>query len=168
MEPSRLARRLSFFLDIVYGSVFYLPTFCRTMVAENILLIMMHTHSHTWWAWVEYSICTGQDPGEWTKLTPPGECSTLWPCLHPFIKCIACNLIKKKNWKMHPSSLTTLTFLRWRCSMANSSCPPGETWNSRQCRCVGTTSNVRHSPSSPPLTSPRPQQHPGTCRDIYL
>lgn len=33
------------------------------MVAENILLIMMHTHSHTWWAWVEFSICTGQDLG---------------------------------------------------------------------------------------------------------
>ncbi|TNM86188.1 hypothetical protein fugu_008459 [Takifugu bimaculatus] len=46
-----------------------------------------------------------------------------------------------------------------QCSMANSSCPPGETWNSRQCRCVSTTTNVRHSPSSPPLTSTRPQQH---------
>uniref|UniRef100_H3CE12 Vascular endothelial growth factor C n=1 Tax=Tetraodon nigroviridis TaxID=99883 RepID=H3CE12_TETNG len=48
-----------------------------------------------------------------------------------------------------------------RCSVANSSCSPGETWNSRQCRCVSATTDARHSPSAPPLTSA--QQHQDVC-----
>ncbi|XP_051242386.1 vascular endothelial growth factor C [Dicentrarchus labrax] len=46
------------------------------------------------------------------------------------------------------------------CPVANRTCPPGQTWSSRQCRCVSMTTNVHHNPPPPPLPPPRPsQQH---------
>ncbi|XP_054461259.1 vascular endothelial growth factor C [Anoplopoma fimbria] len=46
------------------------------------------------------------------------------------------------------------------CPIANRTCPPGQSWSSRQCRCVGLSANVHHNPPPPPLPPPRPsQQH---------
>ncbi|XP_070684267.1 vascular endothelial growth factor C [Pempheris klunzingeri] len=46
------------------------------------------------------------------------------------------------------------------CPIANRTCPPGQTWSSRQCRCVSVAASVLHSPPPPPLPPPRPsQQH---------
>ncbi|KAL7404115.1 hypothetical protein ABVT39_009900 [Epinephelus coioides] len=46
------------------------------------------------------------------------------------------------------------------CPIANRTCPPGQSWSSRQCRCVSVTANVHHNPPPPPLPPPRPsQQH---------
>ncbi|XP_053193262.1 vascular endothelial growth factor C [Scomber japonicus] len=47
------------------------------------------------------------------------------------------------------------------CPVANRTCPPGQAWSSRLCRCVGMAANLHHnSPPPPPLPPPRPsQQH---------
>ncbi|XP_040043462.1 vascular endothelial growth factor C [Gasterosteus aculeatus] len=46
------------------------------------------------------------------------------------------------------------------CPVANRTCPPGQSWSSRQCQCVGLSTNVHHNPPPPPLPPPRPsQQH---------
>ncbi|KAF3687094.1 Vascular endothelial growth factor C [Channa argus] len=46
------------------------------------------------------------------------------------------------------------------CPIANRTCPPGQTWSSRLCRCVSMATNVHHSPPLLPLPPPRPsQQH---------
>ncbi|KAK2815484.1 hypothetical protein Q5P01_025951 [Channa striata] len=46
------------------------------------------------------------------------------------------------------------------CPVANKTCPPGQTWSSRLCRCVSTAINLHHSPPLLPLPPPRPsQQH---------
>ncbi|KAM9856556.1 vascular endothelial growth factor C [Aulostomus maculatus] len=46
------------------------------------------------------------------------------------------------------------------CPVANRTCPPGQAWSSRHCRCVSMAANVHHSLPPPPLPLPRPsQQH---------
>lgn len=46
------------------------------------------------------------------------------------------------------------------CPIANRTCPPGQTWSSKQCRCVSTATNIQLNPPPPPLPPPRPsQQH---------
>ncbi|XP_034078556.1 vascular endothelial growth factor C [Gymnodraco acuticeps] len=46
------------------------------------------------------------------------------------------------------------------CPAANRTCPPGQSWSSRHCRCLGGTSSMHHYPPPPPLPPPRPsQQH---------
>ncbi|KAM8773628.1 vascular endothelial growth factor C isoform 2-T2 [Acanthopagrus schlegelii] len=46
------------------------------------------------------------------------------------------------------------------CPVANRTCPPGQTWSSRQCRCFSMTANVHLNSPPPPLHPPRPsQQH---------
>ncbi|XP_029950303.1 vascular endothelial growth factor C [Salarias fasciatus] len=42
------------------------------------------------------------------------------------------------------------------CPVANSTCPPGQVWGSRQCRCTDVASGVQYDPPPPPLTPPRP------------
>ncbi|KAF3851808.1 hypothetical protein F7725_005163 [Dissostichus mawsoni] len=47
-----------------------------------------------------------------------------------------------------------------QCPAANRTCPPGQSWSSRHCRCLGGTSSMHHYPPPPPLPPPRPsQQH---------
>ncbi|KAK5900117.1 hypothetical protein CesoFtcFv8_009522 [Champsocephalus esox] len=46
------------------------------------------------------------------------------------------------------------------CPTANRTCPTGQSWSSRHCRCLGGTSSMHHYPPPPPLPPPRPsQQH---------
>lgn len=46
------------------------------------------------------------------------------------------------------------------CPIANRTCPPGQSWSSRQCSCVSLRTNVHRNPLPPPLPPPRPsQQH---------
>ncbi|TKS69404.1 Vascular endothelial growth factor C [Collichthys lucidus] len=46
------------------------------------------------------------------------------------------------------------------CPIANRTCPHGQTWSSRHCRCVSLTANMHHKPPPPPLPPQRPsQQH---------
>ncbi|KAE8301158.1 Vascular endothelial growth factor C [Larimichthys crocea] len=46
------------------------------------------------------------------------------------------------------------------CPIANRTCPHGQTWSSRHCRCVSLTANMHHNPPPPPLPPQKPsQQH---------
>eukprot|EP00064_Thunnus_orientalis_P006005 superscaffoldBa00000606_g6019 len=46
------------------------------------------------------------------------------------------------------------------CQVANRTCPPGQAWSNRLCRCVSMAANMQHNPPPPPLPPPRPsQQH---------
>ncbi|XP_034542930.1 vascular endothelial growth factor C isoform X2 [Notolabrus celidotus] len=44
------------------------------------------------------------------------------------------------------------------CPVANRTCPSGQTWSSRHCRCVIMSTNPHNNPPPPPLLPPR--QHP--------
>ncbi|KAM4585515.1 vascular endothelial growth factor C [Odontesthes bonariensis] len=46
------------------------------------------------------------------------------------------------------------------CLIANRTCPPGQTWSIRQCRCISMAASVQHNPLSPSLPPPKSfQQH---------
>lgn len=47
------------------------------------------------------------------------------------------------------------------CPIANRTCPPGQAWSSRVCRCVGIASSAYHNPPPPPPLPPSrsSQQH---------
>ncbi|KAJ0051274.1 hypothetical protein NL108_017620 [Boleophthalmus pectinirostris] len=42
------------------------------------------------------------------------------------------------------------------CPIANRTCPPGQSWSSRVCRCVGLSSGVYYNPPPPPMSNTRP------------
>ncbi|XP_074553631.1 vascular endothelial growth factor C [Halichoeres trimaculatus] len=44
------------------------------------------------------------------------------------------------------------------CPVANRTCPPGQMWSSRHCRCVIMSTNPHLNPPPPPLPPPRPSQ----------
>ncbi|XP_028267187.1 vascular endothelial growth factor C [Parambassis ranga] len=54
------------------------------------------------------------------------------------------------------------------CPIANRTCPPGQTWSNRQCRCTGMSANSQLNPPPPPLPPPRPsqQQHDIFSADV--
>ncbi|XP_017295047.1 vascular endothelial growth factor C [Kryptolebias marmoratus] len=45
------------------------------------------------------------------------------------------------------------------CPIANWTCPPGQTWSIRQCRCISMAFSFQHISPPPPLLLPRPPQH---------
>uniref|UniRef100_A0A3Q3XGN5 Platelet-derived growth factor (PDGF) family profile domain-containing protein n=1 Tax=Mola mola TaxID=94237 RepID=A0A3Q3XGN5_MOLML len=52
------------------------------------------------------------------------------------------------------------------CQIANSTCPPGQTWSSQHCRCVSMTSNVHRNIFSAEVCGPDKELDVGTCQCV--